>query len=239
MTTTRETAAELAVTTKDEATNVAGTAADAAKGVAQTAAQSTTDVVGEAARQARDLVGEARDQVRIQAESQTRRLAENARSLAGEINGMASKAEQQGPVTEIAQQIATKVEGIAGYLDGTTPEAVIEDLRTYARRKPGMFLLGAGAVGFLAGRLLKGVTSSGPDTTTITSDTGIAADGLAGTASGQPTAGMELTGIAPAYSGTPIPETTAPLPVDPYPAGMAAEDAAIGSAAYGQAPGNV
>jgi hypothetical protein len=234
MTTMRDTAANVAETTKDEAATVATTAADAARGVAQTAAQQTSDVVGEAARQARDLVGETRQQVREQAESQTRRLAENARALAGQLNGMAAKAEQQGPVTEVAHQIAGKIDGIAGYLDGTTPEAAIEDLRRYARRRPGMFLLGAGAVGFLAGRLLKGATAGSDDSTVTGGTTAYGFDDTAGTATGHPTAGMELGGIAPAYGGTPIPATT----VDPYPTGTpTATDAALGSASYGQGQG--
>jgi hypothetical protein len=218
MTTAQETASTaiqetgaVAGTAKDEALNVASTATDAAKGVAQTAAQQTADVVGEAARQARDLVGETRDQVRTQAETQTKRLAENVRSLAGEINGMASRSDQQGPATEIALQIADKTQALAGYLDGTTPEAVLEDLRTFARRKPGLFLLGAAGVGFLAGRLVKGATASSGDTGSEIAGGTSAGTGL-GTAAGAPVSGMTL----PPGTGTvtPAPATITP---DPYP----------------------
>lgn len=248
MTTTRDTAATardeagaIAGTAKDEATNVATTTVDAAKGVAQTAAQTTSDVVGEAARQARDLVGETRQQVRAQAETQTQRLAENARTIAGEISGMAAKSEQQGPATEIAQQLAGKVESLAGYLEGTTPEAVVDDLRTFARRRPGLFLLGAGAVGFLAGRMLKGATSSGTEEQTFGSYGTPTGTGMAGapggTATGQPTAGLDLTTTGVLPGATPIPAATpfagpdSELSVDPYPAGMTA-DAPLGSADF-------
>lgn len=218
MTTAQETASTaihetgaVAGTAKDEALNVASTATDAAKGVAQTAAQQTGDVVSEAARQARDLVGETRDQVRTQAETQTKRLAENVRSLAGEISGMASRSEQQGPATEVALQLADKTQALAGYLDGTTPEAVLDDLRSFARRKPGLFLLGAAGVGFLAGRLVKGATASSGDTGTgVAGDTGA---GL-GTAAGTPVSGMTL----PPGTGTVTP-TPAPVTSDPYPTG--------------------
>ena len=219
MTTAHETASTaiqqtgaVAGTAKDEALTVATTATDAAKGVAQTAAQQTADVVGEAARQARDLVGETRDQVRTQAETQTKRLAENVRLLAGEINGMAARSEQQGPATEIALQLADKTEALAGYLDGTTPEAVLEDLRTFARRRPGLFLLGAAGVGFLAGRLVKGATSTGD-----TGGDGFAAAGTGtglGTADAAPVSGMTLTPGTPTVNPTP-----APVSPDPYPVG--------------------
>jgi hypothetical protein len=271
MTTARETATTalheggaVAGTAKDEAANVATTAVDAAKGVAQTATQSAGDVVGEAARQARDLLGETREQVRTQAETQTRRLADNARSLAGELSGMAARSEQQGPVTEIAQQLAGKVEGIAGYLDGTTPEAVVDDLRRLARQRPGLFLLGAGALGFAAGRLLKGATSTGTGTGPVTAVGGTTGgvlttdtygSGLPGTATGQPTAGLEVAdagGVSPGVTtlpdaGVTLPGTgtaggtgtTSALPVDPYPTGTLQNDATLGSADFrGAGTGN-
>lgn len=229
MTTARETATTaveevgvVAGTAREEAATVATTAADQAKNVAQTATQATSDVVGEAARQARDLLGETRDQVRTQAETQTQRLAENARAIAGQINSMAFAATEQGPATEIAQQLADKVQSLAGYLEGQTPEALLSDLRTYARRRPGLFLLGAGAAGFLAGRLVKGATATDPALTGTTNAAGTGgwtgADTTnPGTATGDPVAGMELDDgtrtVTPA-----LPTFTAP---DPYPTGIA------------------
>jgi len=271
MTTARETATTalqesgaVAGTAKDEAANVASTAVDAAKGVAQTATQSAGDVVGEAARQARDLLGETREQVRSQAQAQTRRLGENARSLAGELTSMASSTQQQGPAAEIAHQIAGRVEGIAGYLETTTPEMVVDDLRRWARQRPGLFLLGASALGFAAGRLLKGATGGtdpqvnaiGGMTGDLTSGAyGSSTSGLPGTATGQPTAGLEVAdagGVSPGVTTIPdagvgLPSTgitggtgtTAALPVDPYPTGLAGDDAQLGSADFrGAGTGN-
>jgi hypothetical protein len=226
MTTARETATTavneagaVAGTAKDEAATVATTAAEQARTVAQTATQATSDVVGEAARQARDLVGEARQQVRTQAETQTQRLAENTRSLAQQITSLAQGNAQQGAVTDVAHQLAGKVESLAGYIEGRTPEAIVDDLRRYARQKPGLFLLGAGAFGFLAGRLIKGATAPAPGTT---NDVGTGAWTGAdttnpGTATGNPVAGMELAaGTQTVMPRTPVPQFTAP---DPYPTG--------------------
>jgi len=214
MTTARETATTaveeagaVAGTAREEAATVATTAAEQARTVAQTATQATSEVVSEAARQARDLVGETRQQVRTQAETQTQRLAENARSLAGQITSMASNAEQ-GPVTEIAHQLADKVQSLAGYLEGQSPEALLSDLRRYARQRPGLFLLGAGAAGFLAGRVVKGATSSetGTESFEVTGT---------GTAAGSPLAGVELG------AGVPTVTTGVPTFVDPYPGDVA------------------
>jgi len=230
MTTARETAGTavqeagaVAGTARDEAATVATTAAEQARTVAQTATEATGQVVGEAARQARDLVGEATQQVRTQAETQTTRLAENVRSIAGQLTTMASSAEQ-GPATEIAHQLADKVQGLAGYLEGQTPEALLDDLRTYARRRPGLFLLGAGAVGFLAGRVIKGATATpttGAGGVPYAGDANAAGTGAwtgadttySGTATGQPVAGMELG------EGTPTVTPAVPTFSDPYPTG--------------------
>src|SRR4051794_9887559 len=52
-------------------------------------------------------------------------------------------------VSERARQISTSIEG-------REPQEVLEDVRSFARRRPGTFLLGALAAGVLAGRLLRG-----------------------------------------------------------------------------------
>ncbi|HEU0130472.1 MAG TPA: hypothetical protein VFQ85_05710 [Mycobacteriales bacterium] len=223
MTTARETATTavqeagaVAGTARDEAATVATTAADQARTVAQTATEAGGQVVGEAARQARDLVAETRQQVRTQAETQTQRLAENTRSLAGQLTSLARGNAQEGPVTDIAQQLAGKVETLAGYIEGRSPEVILDDLRTFARRRPGLFLLGAGAVGFLAGRLVKGATADDPATTGSAGGSG-GTSGL-GTATGDPVAGMELgVGTPTVTPSTQVPTFTAPTP-DPYPA---------------------
>lgn len=231
MTTARETAGTavqeagtVAGAARDEAATVATTAADQARTVAQTATEATGQVVGEAARQARDLVSEATQQVRTQAETQTARLAENVRSVAGQLTSMASSAQEQGPATEIAQQLADKVQSLAGYLEGQTPEALLGDLRTYARRRPGLFLLGAGAVGFLAGRMIKGATATpttGSGGVPLAGETNPAGTGAwtgadttyHGTATGSPVAGMELG------AGTPTVTPAVPTFSEPYPTG--------------------
>ncbi|HEV2889677.1 MAG TPA: hypothetical protein VGX28_04820 [Frankiaceae bacterium] len=244
MTTARETAGTavqeagtVAGAARDEAATVATTAADQARTVAQAATEATGQVVGEAARQARDLVGEATQQVRTQAETQTARLAENVRSIAGQLTSMASSAQEQGPATEVAQQLADKVQSLAGYLEGQTPEALLGDLRTYARRRPGLFLLGAGAVGFLAGRMIKGATApsdTGAGGVAFAGETNPAGTGAwtgadttyAGTATGQPVSGIELG------DGTPTVTPAVPTFTEPYPTtggGLGGSDVAAGS----------
>ena len=49
------------------------------------------------------------------------------------------------------------VESFAGKLQNREPAELLDEVRSFARRKPGLFLLGAAAAGVVAGRLTRGV----------------------------------------------------------------------------------
>lgn len=158
--TAKEQAGAVAQTTKEQAANVAGTAGQAAKDVAGTAKEQAATVATEAKERARDFVGETREQVRSQAGVQTQRLAQTVRSVAGELQDMASQSEQHGPATQVTRQIAERAHGVADYLEGTNPDRLLDDVRRFARQRTGLFLFGAGAAGFIAARLAKASSAS-------------------------------------------------------------------------------
>ncbi|MGB2571812.1 hypothetical protein ACPFP2_25660 [Micromonospora citrea] len=150
---------------RDQARQVGSEAANAGGAVAQTAKQQGKEVVGEAQRQVRNLYGEARTQVASQAGDQQRRAAGGLRSLAEEMRSMAQNGGQAGPVTELAHQAADRVHGVAGWLEAREPGDLLNEVKTYARRNPGTFLVGAALLGVVAGRLTKGLTSASDDST--------------------------------------------------------------------------
>ncbi|TDC39441.1 hypothetical protein [Micromonospora sp. KC213] len=149
---------------RHQARQVGGEAANAGGNVVQTARDQGQEVVGEAKRQARDLYGEARQQLTTQAGDQQRRAAGGLRSLAEEMRAMAQNSSQAGPVTELAHQAAERVHGVAGWLEAREPGDLLHEVKSYARRNPGTFLVGAALLGVVAGRLAKGLTaeSGGP-----------------------------------------------------------------------------
>jgi len=57
------------------------------------------------------------------------------------------------------RSISERVQQLADRLENTEPTELLEDVRRYARNKPGMFLMGAMAAGFVGGRLVKGATA--------------------------------------------------------------------------------
>lgn len=148
---------------REQARQVGSEAKQAGGAVAETAKEQGREVVGEAKHQARNLYGEARSQLASQTGEQQRRAAGGLRSLADEMRSMADQGGQAGPVSEIARQAADRVHGVAGWLEQREPGDIIAEVRSYARRNPGTFLVGAAVLGVLAGRLTKNISAAGDD----------------------------------------------------------------------------
>lgn len=145
---------------REEMAEVGRTTADAGREVAGTAAEQAMQVAQEAKSQARDLIGEARLQVRSQAQTGQQKAADTLRSFADELQQMALSGSQSGPVSEVARQAADKLTGVADWIGQREPGDLLEEFRGVARRRPGMFLLGAAAAGVLAGRLTRSAAAA-------------------------------------------------------------------------------
>jgi hypothetical protein len=148
---------------KDKASDSMQAATRAGSDVAQTAADKAKDVAQETTRQARDLLGEARDQMHNQAGQQQQNLVSNLRSVGDELGTMASAGDQGGIAHDLAGRAGDHAHELAEWLDGRQPGALLDELRAFARRRPGTFLLGAATAGVLAGRLTRGVVATHTD----------------------------------------------------------------------------
>jgi hypothetical protein len=145
---------------RDEAGEVGRTAADAGRQVVGTAAEQAATVAQEAKAQARDLVGEARGQVQQQARNGQQKATDGIRALSAELREMADGGAQQGTVSEVARQAAERADRLAGWLGEREPGELLEEVRSFARRRPGVFLLGAALAGVAVGRLTRGAVDS-------------------------------------------------------------------------------
>ncbi len=148
---------------KDQAGEVASTAKDAGKQVAQTAQEQVGQVTAEAGRQARQLADQVRSEVTDQASTQQQRVAGGIRSLADELRGMANGNPQDGAATDLARQAADRMHGVAEWLQDREPGDVLNEVRSFARRRPGVYLAVALGAGVLAGRLTRGLTADAAD----------------------------------------------------------------------------
>lgn len=145
---------------KSQAADVAGGAKDAAQQVAGTAKEQAGQVAQEAKTQVKQVVGQARSELSDQAQVQQTKAAGGLRSLGEQLTAMAKGSDQPGVATDVAHQAADRVHQLAGWLEDRDPQGVLDDVRAFARRKPGVFLVAALGAGVLAGRLGRGLSAS-------------------------------------------------------------------------------
>lgn len=142
----------------DRASDAAGQGKQAASDVASAATDRARDVKEETARQARDLLGEARGHLSQQADEQHRNLVTNLRTLSNELGSMHS--DQPGIASELVGQARTRVEGAADWLENRRPGDLVDEVRSFARRRPAVFLLGAAVAGVAVGRVTRGAVAA-------------------------------------------------------------------------------
>jgi hypothetical protein len=147
-------------TAKSEAANVKDTAASAASDVAQTAKSEASNVVQEAKYQARNLMDQTRSEVRGQVNSQQSALAGKLNGWASELGSMASKSDESGTMTDLAQEASRRVGEISHWLENHEPRDVLEEVKRFARRRPAAFLAIAAAAGVVAGRVTRGAVAA-------------------------------------------------------------------------------
>jgi hypothetical protein len=227
---TTEKARETKDVAVEEARNVGQTAAQAGGQVAATASDQAKQVAQETQRQAKDLLDQGRSQLKDQTVAQQQKAAQGLTSLAQEMRGLAdgTSSGAPGPARDLLQQASGMVEQFADRLQNREPAELLDEVRAFARRKPGMFLLGAAAAGILAGRLTSGVKAAHTDSGSsggVHRDTGAGANYVVDTgptyveetyveATVVPTPGTTAgTTTGTSYTGTP---GGAPLPPPPY-----------------------
>jgi hypothetical protein len=197
---------------KQQAQQTAGTAADEGKHVAGTAGHEARQVASEAKSQARSLLDEATTQVDEQSRAQKDRLAETVRTFSDDLDQMSVQG--SGMASEMARQVAERARSLSSQLESKEPRELLDDVRDFARRKPGTFLLGALAAGVVAGRLTRGAkeaqSNGGSSTPTgaahrapVVADVTSPADPLT-TGANAPSSGFGSTGAAGTATGAPL-----------------------------------
>ena len=135
-------------------TNDQGSTTDQAKHAASVASDEAKQVAADVRDQARGLLDETKNQVQDQSRTQRDRLVDTLRTFGDDLDGMAQ--DRDGLASGAAREVAQRVRTISERLDGREPTELLDDLRSFARRRPGMFLAGALVSGVVVGRLLRG-----------------------------------------------------------------------------------
>jgi ElaB/YqjD/DUF883 family membrane-anchored ribosome-binding protein len=153
---------------KDQAADLKDSAVDAGQRVADTAKDQAGNVAAEATNQAKDLLKQSREELRDHAAQQQARVADGLHSLSHELTSMASSSTDQGLAADLAREVAGRTHTVASWLDEREPGELLEEVRSFARERPGAFLGIAAAAGVLAGRLGRGLKEgpASPDDST-------------------------------------------------------------------------
>ena len=141
---------------KGAASDVAHEATQAAAGVKDTAKDEVRSVVSDATQRAGDVMRTTQGELRTQATEKTKQLSTTLDDIGRQLASMADSADD--PDSQVAQLSRTAGEQIRrqsrrledGGLDG-----LVDDVKRFARNRPGAFLLGTVAAGFVAGRIGK------------------------------------------------------------------------------------
>lgn len=165
---------------KEQATQVAGDAKDAATNVAGTAKEQAGQVASEVKSQAKDLYGQATSQLKEQAGTQSQKVSEGLRSISDELSSMAEKSDGNGLASELVRNLSGRAGSAASWLDGRDPGSLLDEVKHFAARKPGTFIVIAAGAGVLAGRLTKALAAEAktdtPSTSPVTSNREVPAE---------------------------------------------------------------
>lgn len=148
-------------TAQERAADLKDSAAESGRHVVETAKDQAGEVADEVKYQAQDLLAQAREELQAQARQQQERVASGLRAVGAQFDDMAAGATEDGMGVHLVRQAADRSRAIGDWLGQREPGAVLDELREFARRRPGVFIAAAATAGILAGRLTRATAQSG------------------------------------------------------------------------------
>lgn len=125
--------------------------------------QQTQQVAQQARQKAGELANQGGAQVKSQLANQKHQAAQRMVPFQTALRETAQqlRKQNQDSVGQYADQAANQVERFSGYLRETDVDQMLSEARSFARRKPALFLGGATVLGFLGARFLKSSSQDG------------------------------------------------------------------------------
>lgn len=207
---------------REDTADVAGTVKQGVSDVAQEAGEQAREVAGKAKDQARDFVDQASSEVRTRANEQAERAAAGLEQLASRVQALvAGRPEDAGPLRDYAVEAGQRAQRAAEQLRARGADGVLDDMRSFARRRPGAFLAGAAVAGFMVGRLVKAQRANASDPVSSRSPDG-SRDGRSQAESTRlQGGGSAVYGAAPATTEVPLVQPYPTPGLEEYPTGVA------------------
>ncbi|MBM7503411.1 hypothetical protein ACFPER_08015 [Agromyces aurantiacus] len=176
--------------------------------VADTAKQEARSVASEAKYQARRLVDSVGSEVRSQASTQQHRAAGGIRDVGSQFSEMAATSGRSGMARDLVETVGARADSVATWLDQREPQDLLEEVKRYARRRPGVFLAIAAGAGIVIGRLTRSLATPSDSSSTSgrrltgTADTTAYPAQLPDTSAAYATTGGVYPGTTGTYAGT-------------------------------------
>lgn len=105
-------------------------------------------------------------EVAAQASTHQQRLAEQSRTVSDDLRRIShGERTDSEMVMRAVSGIADRAETFTRKLETKEPGEILDDVRRFASRRPGTFLMLAAGAGLLAGRLTRGMRDAGPQQT--------------------------------------------------------------------------
>ena len=171
--TAKQQSRQVASTAKAHGQQVLRSTTEQARQVATTAKEQAAEVSTQVSDQVGTLLEETKTRLEEQAATGASRLGEQLQRLGEEAlalsDGRPAEAPTvQGYVKRAADTLLDAADRAYGLSDDVQTRGiagVLSDVQTLARRRPGAFLLGAAAVGVVAGRAVRAAQAEDPETT--------------------------------------------------------------------------
>lgn len=132
--------------------------------VADTAKQEARSVASEAKFQVRKLADRVGGEVRSQASTQQHRAAGGIRDVGSQFSEMAATTTSSGVARDLVETVGARADSVASWLDQREPQDLVEEVKRFARRRPGVFLAIAAGVGVVIGRLTRSLATPSDST---------------------------------------------------------------------------
>jgi hypothetical protein len=121
------------------------------------AEQQTQQLAQQARQQASNLASRTTEQAKSQLANQKHTASQRLMPIQSALRESAQQLRRQGQgsVGDYAERAADQLERFSTYLRQTEVDEILDEVRGFARRRPGLFVGSAAAVGFFASRFLK------------------------------------------------------------------------------------
>ena len=177
-------AKDVAAAAKEHTAAMAQTVAESSKDVTQKAGEQVAAVADQAKDQLHAVLDQAKGELKTQADARSLQVAAGLQTLADQLSALAAgRPHEAGHVATLVSDAQSRIQAYAQTLHDRGPQALIDDLALFARRRPVRFLFGAAFAGFGAGRLARSGAAVARDNHDAASDQpsfGSAANGSMG-----------------------------------------------------------